>query len=117
MKKIFAMFMILACGVIMLPASADAQTYTTRRVYRNGRLQTVRVYRTSGVNRTTQYNGRYRRGMITTQERRRLARERMRYTRLRNRTTRDGYITPKEAHKLNRRANKYRRHTRRARNN
>ncbi len=43
MKKIFAVFMILAFGVIMLPAAANAQTYTTLRVYRNGHLQTVRV--------------------------------------------------------------------------
>lgn len=117
MKKIFAVFMILAFGVIMLPAAANAQTYTTRRVYRNGHLQTVRVYRTTTVNRTSPYNSRYRRGTVTPQERRRLARERMRYTRLRNRTTRDGYITPQEARKLNRRATKYRRDTRRARNN
>ncbi len=102
--------MILAFGVIMLPAAANAQTSTTRRVYRNGHLQTVRVYRTRSVNRN-------RRETITPQERRRLARERMRYMRLRHRTTRDGYITPQEARRLNRRANKYRRHARRAHNN
>lgn len=110
MKKIFALFMILAFGVIMLPATASAQTYTTRRVYHNGHWQTVRVYRTTTMNRN-------RRGTVTPQERQRLARERMRYMRLRNRTTRDGYVSPKEARKLNRRANKYKRDTRRAHNN
>lgn len=44
MKKIILGFVMAALVAIMLPFSADAQTYRTRRVYRNGRYQTVRVY-------------------------------------------------------------------------
>ncbi len=117
MKKIFAMFMVMAMAVIMLPLAANAQTYTTRKVYRNGRTQTVRVYRTTTPGRNYGYNNRYQRGRVTPQEQRRLARERNRYNKLRNRTSRDGVITYKESRKLNRRANKYVRDTRRARNN
>ena len=112
MKKIFAAFMVMAMMAIMLPLAANAQTYTTRRVYRNGRWQTVRVYTT-----TTRRNNRYRTNRITPQERRRLARERNRYIRLRNRTTRDGVVTRRESRKLDRRARKYNRDIRRARNN
>lgn len=112
MKKIFATFMVIAMMAIMLPLAANAQTYTTRRVYRSGRWQTVRVYTT-----TTRRNNRYRTNRVTPQERRRLARERNRYIRLRNRTTRDGVITRRESRKLDRRAHKYNRDIRRARNN
>ncbi len=112
MKKIFATFMMMAMLAIILPLAANAQTYTTRRVYRNGRWQTVRVYRT-----TERRNSRYRQSRVTPQERRRLARERSRYVRLRNRTTRDGVVTRRESRKLDRRARKYNRDIRRARNN
>lgn len=117
MKKIFATFMIMATIAVMLPLAADAQTYTTRRVYRNGRWQTVRVYTTTTPRRAYGYNNRYRTGRITPQEQRRLARERNRYYRAANRAVRDGVITNQEARKLNRRANKYGRRVNRARNN
>jgi len=45
MKKIIAVFMMLFVFAVMLPAAADAQTYRTRRIYRNGRYQTIRVYK------------------------------------------------------------------------
>lgn len=45
MKKIIAVFMMLFVFAIMLPVAADAQTYRTRRIYRNGRYQTIRVYK------------------------------------------------------------------------
>ena len=35
----------MALMAIMLPLATAAQTYTTRRVYRNGRYRTVRVYK------------------------------------------------------------------------
>lgn len=116
MKKIFATLMMLATIVIMLPFAADAQTYTTRRVYRNGRWQTVRIYTTTS-RRNYRYNNVYRTGRVTPQERRRLARERYRYSRLRNRVARDGVITRNEYRRLNRRAIKYNRRLNRARNN
>lgn len=117
MKKIFATFMIMATIVVILPLAVDAQTYTTRRVYRNGRWQTVRVYTTTTTRRNYGYNDRYRTGRITAQEQRRLARQRNRYYRTANRVTRDGVITNKEVRKLNRRADKYNRRVNRARNN
>ncbi|MGI9036623.1 MAG: hypothetical protein ACR2GD_11370 [Pyrinomonadaceae bacterium] len=43
MKKFIATFLTIAMMAIMLPLAANAQTY--QRVYRNGRYQTVRVYR------------------------------------------------------------------------
>ncbi len=45
MKKFILGFVMMALVAIMLPLSASAQTYTTRRVYRNGRYQTIRVYK------------------------------------------------------------------------
>lgn len=45
MKKIIAIFMMMFVFAVMLPVAADAQTYTTKRVYRNGRYRTVRVYK------------------------------------------------------------------------
>jgi hypothetical protein len=45
MKKIISTFLMLAVMAIMLPLSIAAQTYTTRRVYQNGRYRTVRVYK------------------------------------------------------------------------
>ncbi len=45
MKKFILGFVMMALVAIMLPLAASAQTYTTRRVYRNGRYQTVRVYK------------------------------------------------------------------------
>ena len=116
MKKIFAIFMVMAMAVIMLPLAANAQTYTVRRVYRNGRWQTVRVYTTT-TRRTNGYNNRYENGRVTPQERRRLARERANYYRTRNRAARDGVITRKEARKLNKKARKYVRRVNRARTN
>ncbi len=44
MKKIILGLVMAMLLAVMLPFSADAQTYRTRRVYRNGRYQTVRVY-------------------------------------------------------------------------
>ncbi len=117
MKKIFAVFMVMAMMVIMLPLAANAQTYTTRRVYRNGRWQTVRVYTTTARRGNYRYQNRHRTHRVTPQERRHLARERNRYIRLRNRTTRDGVVTRREHRKLDRRAHKYNRDVRRARNN
>jgi hypothetical protein len=117
MKKIFATFMILATAIIVLPLAADAQTYTTRRVTRNGRIITTRVYTSQQNRRYNGYNNRYSRNGITARERARLARERNRYYRTANRATRDGVITRKEARKLNRQANKYSRRVNRARNN
>lgn len=43
MRKFTATFLMMAIMAIMLPLAANAQTY--QRVYRNGRYQTVRVYR------------------------------------------------------------------------
>ncbi len=45
MKKIITIFMMMFVFAAMLPIAASAQTYTTRRVYRNGRYRTVRVYK------------------------------------------------------------------------
>lgn len=117
MKKIFATLMIIATAAILLPMTAEAQTYTTRRVYRNGRYQTIRVYTTTASRRNYGYNNRYRTSGITPQEQRRLARERNRYGRLQNRVTRDGVITGREARKLNNRSSKYVRRVNRARDN
>ena len=117
MKKIFAAFMVMATMAIVLPLAAGAQTYTTRRVYRNGRLQTVRVYTTRTTNRNYRYNNNNRTGYISARERARLARERNRYSRTARRATRDGVITTREARRLNRQANRYARRVRRARNN
>lgn len=104
-------------GAIMLPLTASAQTTTTRRVYRNGRLQRVQVRRTTTNRRTYPYTTRNSRGTVTPQEHRRLARESRRYNRLVRRTTRDGVLTRREARKINHRARKYNRDTRRVRNN
>ena len=109
--------MVMATIAVMLPLAANAQTYTTRRVYRNGRMQTVRVYTTTTTRRNYGYNNRYRTGRITPQEQRRLARERNRYGRLQNRVVRDGVITNREVRKLDRRADRYGRRVNRARNN
>lgn len=117
MKKTFATLMVLATMAVMLPLAADAQTYTTRRVYRNGRYQTVRIYTTTSRNKNYGYNDRYRMGRVTPQEQRRLARQRNRYGRLQNRVVRDGVITKQEVRKLDKRADKYNRRVNRARNN
>lgn len=118
MKKFITAFMLMAITVIMLPIAADAQTYTTRRVYRNGRWQTVRVYtRTNQGNHYGWRNNRYRTNRITPQEQRRLARERARLARYTNRANRDGMITSREARKYDRKVNKYQRKVNRARNN
>lgn len=37
--------MMMFVFAVMLPIEADAQTYTTKRVYKNGRYRTVRVYK------------------------------------------------------------------------
>jgi hypothetical protein len=111
MKKFIVTCMMAAVVAIMLPLAADAQTYTTRRVYRNGRYQTVRV-----VTRTNQ-GYRYGTRRVTSQEQRRLALQRARLQRLENRVTRDGVITRQENRRLNKRVNKYNRRVNRARNN
>lgn len=115
MKKIFATLMVMATLAIMFPLEAFAQTYTYRRVYRNGRWQTVRVY--TRTNRGNHYGWRNRNRGITPQEQRRLARERMRIYNLRNRVSRDGVVTAKEARKVNKRTNKYVNRVNRARSN
>ena len=45
MKKILAAVLAIMMMAVILPFSANAQTYTYQRVYRNGRYQTVRVYK------------------------------------------------------------------------
>lgn len=45
MKKFIAAFLMMAVMAIMLPIAASAQTYYYKRVYRNGRYRTVRVYK------------------------------------------------------------------------
>jgi hypothetical protein len=117
MKKIIAAFMFMAMAVILLPLEASAQTYTTRRVTRNGRTTTVRVYTSQQSRRYNGYNNRYNRNRITPQERARLARQQSRYYRTANRATRDGVITQREARKLNRQSNRYVRRVNRVRNN
>lgn len=112
MKKIFATLMVMATLAILLPLETFAQTYTYRRVYRNGRWYTVRVY----TPRSRSYN-RYRRHRITPQERRRLMRQRMRINSTRYRIRRDGVVTSRERRRLNRETYRYRRSVRRARNN
>lgn len=113
MKKFFATLMIIGTFAIMLPLDAFGQTYTTRRVYRNGRWQTIRVYTNPG----NRYGWRNRNRNITRQEQRRLNQQATRLYRMRNRITRDNVITEREARRWNRRTNKYQRTVRRARNN
>lgn len=45
MKKYIATFLMMSFMAILLPLEASAQTYTTKRVYSNGRYRTVRVYK------------------------------------------------------------------------
>ncbi len=45
MKKYIVTFLMMAIMAVIFPIAANAQTYTTRRVYRNGRYTTVRVYK------------------------------------------------------------------------
>ncbi len=45
MKKYIVTFLMMAIMAVIFPIAANAQTYTTRRVYRNGRYSTVRVYK------------------------------------------------------------------------
>ncbi len=45
MKKFITAFIVMAVLAIMMPLAAEAQTYRTKRVYKNGRYQTVRVYK------------------------------------------------------------------------
>ena len=122
MKKFFATLMVMGMLAIMLPLDAFAQTYTTRRVYRNGRWQTVRVYTNQGNhygwrnrNRGNRYGWRNR--TVTPQERARLNRQRTRIFNTQNRITRDGVITAQEARRLNKKTNKYNRTVRKVRNN
>ena len=113
MKKFITAFMLMAIVAI----AAGAQTYsTTRRVYRNGRWQTVRVTSTR-TNQGNHYGWRNRTNRVTPQERLRLARERARLARYTNRAGRDGVITNKESRKYEKRVNKYNRKVNRARNN
>ncbi len=117
MKKIITTLMLAAVMAVILPVAAAAQTYTTRRVYQNGRWQTVRVYtRTNRGNRYA-YGNRNRYGRITPQEQRRLYRQRNRIYNLQNRINRDGVVTGREYRKLDKRADKYNRKVVRARNN
>lgn len=45
MKKLLAAFLAMIMMVMLVPALANAQTYTYKRVYYNGRYHTVRVYK------------------------------------------------------------------------
>lgn len=61
MKKFITSFIAMAVMAIMMPLTADAQTYRTKRVYKNGRYQTVRVYKNPTYQTKRVYrNGRYR---------------------------------------------------------
>jgi len=51
MKKIIATFMMMAMMAVMMPLAANAQSYTTKRVYSNGRYRTVRVYKKPSIYR------------------------------------------------------------------
>lgn len=44
-KKLISAFLVMAVMAILMPFAVDAQTYQTKRVYRNGRYRTVRVYK------------------------------------------------------------------------
>jgi hypothetical protein len=113
MKKFFATLMIMGTMALMLPLDTFAQTYVTRRVYRNGRWTTVRVY----TNQGNRYGWRNRTNRVTPQEQRRLARQRSRIYNQQNRIVRDGVITTREARRLNRSTTRYNRTVRRVRNN
>jgi hypothetical protein len=113
MKKFFASLMVMATLAFMVPFEAFAQTYTTRRVYRNGRWQTIRVY--TPTNRGNRYGWRNR--GVSPQERARLNRQRARIYNSRNRIIRDGVVTRKEARRWNKQTNRYQRTVRRVRNN
>ncbi len=119
MKKFIATFMLMAIVAVILPLTSTAQTMTTtKRVYNNGRRQTVRVV--TKTNRGNHYgwrNKRNRTATVTPQERRRLMRQRNRIVTLQNRVTRDGIVTNKENRKVNKRINKYERKVTKARNN
>lgn len=117
MKKVITAFMLAAVMAVLLPVAAAAQTYATRRVYRNGQWQTVRVYTRTNRGNHYGWRNRYRTGRITPQEQRRLARQRSRIYNLQNRINRDGVVTRREYRKLDRRADKYNRKVVRARNN
>jgi outer membrane lipoprotein SlyB len=45
MKKFISAFLVMAIMAILMPLAVDAQTYQTKRVYKNGRYRTVRVYK------------------------------------------------------------------------
>lgn len=45
MKKYIASFLMVAMMSLMLPLASYAQTYTTRRYVRNGRVYNERVYK------------------------------------------------------------------------
>lgn len=114
MKKFFASLMVMATLAFMVPFESFAQTYTTRRVYRNGRWQTVRVY-VPRVNRGNHYGWRNR--GVSPRERARLNRQWGRLNNSRSRILRDGVVTRKEARRWNKQTNKYQRTVRKVRNN
>ncbi len=43
--KFISAFLVIAVMAILMPFAVDAQTYQTKRVYKNGRYRTVRVYK------------------------------------------------------------------------
>ena len=114
MKKFFACLMIMATLAFIVPFEAFAQTYTNRRIYRNGRWQTVRVY-VPRTNRGNHYGWRNR--GVSPKERARLNSQRSRIYNSRNRILSDGVVTRKEARRWNKQTNKYQRTVRRVRNN
>jgi hypothetical protein len=124
MKKFFASLMIIATLAFIVPFEAFAQTTMTRRVYRNGRVQTTRVH--TQTNRGNHYGWRnrnrgnrygWRNRGVTPQERARLNRQRMRLYNTRNRITRDGMVTEREARRWNKQTNRHQRTMRKVRNN
>jgi hypothetical protein len=45
MKKFIATFLMMAVMAVMVPLTVSAQSYTTQRYYRNGRVYTTKVYK------------------------------------------------------------------------
>lgn len=45
MKKFLATFLMMAVMAVMVPLTVNAQSYTTQRYYRNGKVYTTKVYK------------------------------------------------------------------------
>lgn len=48
MKKFVATLLVMFMMAVLVPLAVNAQTYTYKRVYSNGRYRTVRVYKKRG---------------------------------------------------------------------